>query len=644
MSPARWVMVLVFFRVFLSAPVQAQEATGEAELVPSPVDSLTRVNSASVVFDKNLNTFNWIGRLVMDTVVASTRIGLAANYLSNIIQIDGAPGGAPRSSESTQQTFRLSLAHPIDAPIGLRTQWSSLVYSDNRGIGLNNASNHTILAGIDYTPWTSLSLTPLAGFRWDRQGSIHDRGLVLDVGASLHDIDVDGYRILGDGRFRQDRLDPRFLENHSAHTSIEKSFGPQSSDSLSFGFYRSRREFYLNGDSVIESRTDQVFTFANLLSYDITPSLGANVFVGIQNRGLDKDERRIIVFPVSSTSFDTRVEEFRLDAYMQAWYRSPDASTSAHLRFAYSERSETHRAKSPDVITPTLAVLFAERNRREQSKDNIARRVSLAGGISLPVSSSDRIHFSGSATVLRYDTPSELNLEDRDELLIALTAGTLHRVTRHFHVGITFDATISHLVYLLGERSANNNINRVIRLTPRTVYSPVPWFYTQNAFEVLANYTVYDYEKQVALARSFSYRQFSWMDSTRIELGQRIGLDFFAYLKLYERGMLKWDEFLERTENSTTDRTMAFQVRFSPSRTTIFALGIRYFSQSRYLFEDSVRKLDTFFSSVGPTCLLQWEVGPHSFLSFRGWYERRKHSDGTSRSTASMTANVYLHF
>ena len=644
MASARWVIVLVLLAVFLSPPARTQESTRDAELQGVPADSLQRINAASIIFDKNLNTFNWIGRLLIDTVMSRTHIALSTAYLSNIIQTEGTPAGSPRSSESTQQTLRLSLSHPLSDPVGIHTQWSSLVYSDNRGIGLSNASNHTLLAGADVSPWSFLTLTPLAGYRWDGQGSIHDRGLALDFGAAVRGLDVDGYRVTGDGHFKRDLITPRVLENHTARADIQKSFSPDSRDSLAVGFFQSRREFYLYGDSAIESRTDRVFTLANLLSYDISRRLGAEVFVGVQNRGLDKDARTLIAAPVQSVAFNTRIEEFRLDAYLQTWYRSPDASTSAHLRFGYSERSETHRAKSPEVLPPNVAVLFAERNRQEQTKDNTARRVTLSTGVLFPVSSSDRLLFSGSATMLRYDTPSETNLEDRDELLVALTAGSLHRVSRSLDIGITVDATLSHLVYLLEERSANNNINRVIRLTPRTLIRPASWCSSQNAFEVLANYTVYDYEQQVALAKSFSYRQFSWIDSTRIDLTHSVGLDFYAYLKLYERGMLRWDEFVERTENSTADRTFAGQIRFSPTAVTVFAVGVRYFSQSRYLFENTVRKLDTFFSSVGPTCSILWEPGLHSRLAFQGWYERRKHSDGTTRSIASMTMNVFLHF
>jgi hypothetical protein len=107
---------------------------------------------------------------------------------------------------------------------------------------------------------------------------------------------------------------------------------------------------------------------------------------------------------------------------------------------------------------------------------------------------------------------------------------------------------------------------------------------------------------------------------------------------------LRWDEFLERTENSTVDRTFSAQVRYAPGPALLVALGVRYFSQSRYIYKDTIRRPDTFFSSVGPTSLIQWDISATSRLMFQGWYERRKQSDGTFRSLASMTMHVFLHF
>jgi hypothetical protein len=644
-SRALRVTITVALLTLACVPVHAQETVREAEAAIAGPDSVLRNNAASILFDKNLNTFNWLGRLAVDTAAGRMRFGIGATYLSNIIQTENPLPGAIRSSESTQQNFRLMLAQPISDPVALHTQWTSLIFSDNRGNGLSNASNHTLLAGLDVTPWPFVTFSPLAGYRWDRQGAIHDRGLALDLGADVHPLDLDGYRISGEGHFRRDNLSPRVLTNHIALAGVEKQFSPESRDSMTISFQQTGREFYLAGDSTIESRVDNLFSFANLLSYDVSRSFGADLFVNVNNRGLDKDTKRVRSDPAAATTFDTRIEEFRMDAYAQVWYQSPDASSSAHVRLGYSERSESHSARPPGGAMPAnIAIQFAERNKQEQSKDNVARRVSLSGGTSLPLSSLDRIMFAGSATILRYDTPSELNQEDRDELLVALALGTWHRVSRHVDIGIMLDGTFSHLVYLLKERSANNNINRVLRLSPRAIYRPADWLTSVNAFEVLANYTVYDFEKQVALAHSFSYRQFSWMDSTAVELTGRLGLDFYAYLKLYERGILRWDEFLERTENSTVDRTFSAQVRYAPGPALLVALGVRYFSQSRYIYKDTIRRPDTFFSSVGPTSLIQWDISATSRLMFQGWYERRKQSDGTFRSLASMTMHVFLHF
>jgi hypothetical protein len=254
------------------------------------------------------------------------------------------------------------------------------------------------------------------------------------------------------------------------------------------------------------------------------------------------------------------------------------------------------------------------------------------------------VFISAAARILRYDTPSPLNVEDRDELLVVASIGTSHRVSRYLDMEFILDGTMSHLVYLLSDRSANNNINRVLRLSPRTTYRPSASFMTMNVFEVLANYTVYDFEQQVGLVKSFSFRQFGWIDSTSVQITKKIGLDFFAYLKLYERGQLKWTEFRERTENSFIEKTYVVQARFSPEPGLLFAVGIRFFSQSRYAYKPEGKRLDLYLRSVGPTCLITWEVGRHGQIRLRGWYEERRQPDGTRSGLTNMTMNILMNF
>ncbi|HXG00108.1 MAG TPA: hypothetical protein VNL69_04945, partial [Bacteroidota bacterium] len=181
-----------------------------------------------------------------------------------------------------------------------------------------------------------------------------------------------------------------------------------------------------------------------------------------------------------------------------------------------------------------------------------------------------------------------------------------------------------------------------LRFAPSTLFTPFDFLSSMNMFEVLANYTVYDFEAQAAQVRSFSYRQFGWRDSTTLSLSNRLALDFFLYLKLYERGQLNWREFSERRENSFVDRTYAAQVRFSPEPGLLFAVGLRYFSQTRYSYSGESRKLDSFLRSIGPTCLIVYDVNASSEVTMKGWYEHRRLEGGGSRSLANITLTVTL--
>lgn len=620
---------------------RAQETQRTADISPQAPDSLLHRNGAGMYFDRNLDTYNWMGRLVVDTAAMGTRIALNELYTSNVILVDAGSGGR-KKLETNQQNLLLRLMHPVATDLSALVQWSSLVYSDRKSVGLNNASIHSVLGGFEFVPVPFVALTPMLGYRWDNQTDMQDRGLTTYIAAQTRGIDLDGTQLVGAAQYRKDHLDPRTLDSHFARLGAQKYFSATMRDSIDIGVYHTRREFYALADSNIESRLDNVFSFTNLLDYDVDRNLLATLFLTINSRGLDKDYRRTAVAPPPGPVFGTRIEEFRLETFLQASYRSTDNRSAGSLRLSYGERNESHRAKPVPNASPGILALYNERNRQEQTKDNFARRSSLAGMVSFPLSLSDRVAIAGTASILRYDTPSDLNYEDRDELLVSASIATTHRVTRTFDVAVTLDGNLSHLVYLLKERSANNNINRVLRLSPRTTFRPAGFFTTTNGFEVLANYTVYDFEEQTTLVRSFSYRQFGWIDSTTVQFTDRLALDFFLYLKLYERGQLRWSEFTERLENSFADQTYAAQLRFSPGPEAVFAVGLQYFSQTRYSYTGAIRTIASFLRSFGPTCTILWDVGNHGQLSLRGWYENRKQPDGTSRTLGNMSMTLLL--
>lgn len=629
----------------IASAALAQEPSRTPEVPLSSGESQATLNSGSILFDRNLNTTNWIGRVLVDTaLLTGTRIRYRQQFLSNIIQLEPTGGIPGKRLLSDQHTLAVLLAQPVSHTLDVRTDWSSLTYTDNKNIGLNDAAFATLLGGLRYSPFSFISLTPMGGYRWDNQAGINDAGPSVNLEARADRIVTDGYMIQGIGQYHTDFVNPRRLESHFARFRVSKDFSGGASDSLIAGFARNRREFYVAGDSLIESRQEEILSVTNFLNYQVSGNVATGILVNFAGRGLDKGIRATVAAAEDPARFSTTIDEYVLEAAAQATYRSDDGRSTGAVRFSYAERNEAHTAVLPPNPSAGTVLLFAERNRQEQTKDNLTRRSMLTGFLSAPLSLTDRIALSGSVSILRYDTPSPLNLEDRDELLAALTLATQHRFGSFFELGVALEGSISHLVYLLKERSANNNVNRILRLAPRAIYTPTRWFSTTNVFEVLANYTVYDYEKQVALVRSFSYRQFAWMDSTRLEFTRSLGLDFFLYFKLYERGLLAWNEFTERIENSFADQTYDVLIRFIPYPGTVFGIGGRYFSQSRYQHEGAERTLQTFLRSIGPTCVVTWAIGTFSSIRVRGWLEHRTQPDGSVRRLANVTMNIAANF
>jgi hypothetical protein len=623
-------MTLAFF---VSAAADAQDPSRPQDM--TAVDSIGPASNGTFLVERNQNTYNWIGRLLVDTTAAGVNVGASGMYATNIIQLEG--GGVKPRLQSSQQNFRLRAGVPVTAEVTPYAQWTSFVYSDNKGIGLNNASSYTMTGGVGIRPFDWLTIRPSAGYRWDSQAGIRDQGSTVSIDGELNDVVLDGFAVTGSGKARRDFLSPRRLADDGLRVSIQKQLSPETMDSLTGMMTGNRREFYALANQDIESRGERVLAFSNLLAYDLADPLRTIIYVAVTDRALDKDISTWGSFVPTVQDFSTTIDEFRLDTYAQAEYRNT-TGTAAWIRFAYGERNETHAVQKTNVTGSAAA--FSERERQEEIKNNTSHRTILSGGGDIPLSVSDRLNVSASAAILRYDTPSKDNVEDRDELLVAVSVGTTHRLTPTLDLSLLVEGTMSHTVYLFKERSANNSINRILRFSPRTVYRPLSWITTVNGAEVLANYTVYDFEAQLASVKSYSYRQFGWLDSTVVDLTHHVSLDVVAYWRTYVRGELRWKEFLERPENSALEQTYAVQIRARPADRMSFAVGFRYFSQSRYSYSSGDRILDSFLSSAGPTSTIRWDPGPHARLQCAGWSEQRHLADGRRQSFPNVSLTL----
>lgn len=625
--------------ILIGNPVVAQEEYGRITVEPRS-DTLKTLNRSSIGFERNLNTYFWSGGVNYERSFGVWDLRVRELFRSTLIQTD-------QKFIKDEQNLALLVERRISDRAGFQLDASSLVLSDNRAIGINRASIHSALAGLNFQLNGIGTITPSIGIKSDNQTGQRDNGVSYRLTSQIGELDLSGYKTNFYGRFSEDRITPRKGESHAAVLSIKKTFLERTKDTLAVQFLRNRRDFYFPADSLvsisfgvtnnIEQRIEEIVDVTNQLDYGVGNNFLLTFSTSLRQRGISKNINYKSSHSLIGTLFDTDISEFRFDTFIQGQYR--DGQTNASLRLVYGERDEDHEAKS---FAEADRNQFDLRQRSERRKNNSTRRTALSGNLQSSVTRDNTLGLSGFASLLRYDTPSAENSDDRDELLMIFGFTDQQAFGRNLTFSVSADAVLNHIVYLFADRSANNNWNRVFRLSPRIEYRPSSALRTTNAFEVLANYTVYDFEEQVFSVRSFSFRQFSLVDSTTCRLSRRVALDLSARVKLYERGQLRWKEFRERPVNYFEDRTFAGQFRYTPNTGISVAAGFRYFSLTRFRYEERERVFENRLLNYGPTCLIEWSMNRNSRILLTGWYEIQKQSGGFSESISNLSMNIIL--
>ena len=607
--------------------------------VPAAPDS----NDAGIRFERNLNTYLWNFKADFSGRDSGFAADVHDRYSSSFIEQN-------QNSLRDEHTLWLNALRRISSAMDLDLEASTFTLSDNQSLDVSNAALHTGLVGVSIRPLPYISVTPLVGFRVDRQQDQTDQGWNYKLSSQLDSVDINGYETLASLRLNVSNLSPRYFRSNGAQLFFAKDFLEGSFDSLRFQWSNNRWDFYIPADSVmqkefgvkenIRSRVDEIYNVSNTLHYAVGKELSAVVQTLVETRTISNAFRYKSLLEPTMIPYDVTVQEQRLEGGIDLNYRDMNnifASVGIHT----SERDERHILQKIDGVDPDIQQSASE---QETQLDNIQHRTTLRGIFSMPVSSNDFVSFESSAGILRYDAPDSTNTDDRDELLITLSGRESHRWNEYFNISVTVEATLNHIVYLLAERSANNNWNRIFRLAPELTYTPSPAMRMVNTFEVLANYTVFDYETLIPTVESYSYRQFAFLDSTSYDMSSSMGLDFLLHVRLYERGELQWKAFTERPQQYFREVTFSPAVRYTIQERLVCAAGFRSFVQNRYLYNGAARVADGNYFSYGPTTSIVLMAPSGWRLEIQGWKEFQKETNQPTRDVSNIMMSAKANF
>ena len=616
------------------------QTTSAQELIrsfPPPATDSLKISSTS--FDHVLNTYLWTGDFKKEIIEQLWSIDLQQRVRSRFIKTNET------AIQDEYQGLIDCRARLLEG-LNFQIKNSSDVLADNRAIDLGRMAQHQILTGIEYAPTGNLSGDALGGFELNTQEEENDHGFAYAFGFNARQVPLEEFNASFQSSWIQSFLGRRAPRTGDMKLTLVRDFGVGIDDSLAVNVSTQRRQFYTSLDPSnqltfgvlhnIFQRDANVLEISNQTKYIVDQNFSLVVSFGVSNQYIDRGYRFKDYLHPASLILDSRIQELQFYGFVSLQW-TPLFWLRGECKIAYTEKEERHSVL--DDINASDAVIDTQRASASRL-ENTAQRTTLTTAIHIELSQDNKIQLVSSAALLRYDTQDILNTDDRDELLLTSGVEYLHRFSSRLSVLFDADLTLFHLVYLNRDKSANNNWNRVIRFSPIVDYMPVSWFRTVLHTEVLANYTISDYEQQVASVRSFSFRQVMWSDSSALWLSERIQCKFSGSLRIFEHGTLRWQEFSEKPEEYAVEKTLWPEIVWSSRIGLKIGFGFRYFGQDRYIYQNSQRIFSQGIEAMGPTASIEWLGLAGEKISIIGWREEQKNNGIMSTTISNLSIQV----
>ena len=594
----------------------------------------------NTTFDKQLNTFHLNSQLQLYGNFEDVIIRMNENYGSTFIRNE-------TKNTRDEQHFNLNAKYLFRKDIWFGISGSSSLLSDNRSLGINESAVNYAAVFSELKPIDNIRLAPFGGYTSNRQIGVTDNGSLYGVEGLLENLNLSDLNINSVLRFRNEDIIPRRNLIRYYELSVNNNFDRSVSNTIQTFFSQSRKDFYFEADSItsaqfninnnIQSRIETGYQIFDRLSYDgFLDIFSLDIAAGINWRIIDRDNR-YKTYEKAKVMYDTRIDELKLE--LDATTRYSSKLFDGILRLNFYERDEKHIVKRFDGMTESI---YEQNSELEEQKNNNSSRATLSFYGNFKISKNDLLTFSLYQSKLVYDTKSISNDDDRDELLSIIRFRYSKLLTSYFTGFVNAEATFGHTVYLFASRSSNNNQSRIIRLRAGGDYlgSLVKSF---NSFEVSANYTVYDFEDVTTNYQSYSFRQFTAIDSTTIVLTNDVSLFAYGYLKLSEVGDFRWDNFTARPTRFLEE--LYLEPRFILNyKRTIFSIGLRLFLLNTYSYQENTKIPSSEYLSLGPIALIDVLAWNNLNIVMKGYYEFITNTDVPDKEQASLLMQVNWNF
>ncbi len=547
--------IFVLFIVFLTVPLQAQ--------IPE-TDHLRFRPQLNTDFYKQINTYNWLGTFtIRNSKPARFNYFVRDRFQSNLL----IPAEGNKKWKDEHTLDGLLYWNHWQQKMGLYFySW----YQSDKQVSLSNQfGNHRLGLFWQKRFFNQLELAPYLGYQNAKNRSHVDWG--WDTGARLH---LDRYHFnnyTADLRASTnlDFYPQRQNKEYDVNSYFTSRFSDFSMDSLFVRWNDLSKEYYV-ADS-IEQVTINERELQNKLFYDLNPTNRLLIQTKLQSREISYFNGRSI---------------FLFENYFRYLH------LGRKFNFLFTFRTSDETQDNAGTFTDS---------RTRQSAFNF--------DLNYRFNNRHKWTFNFAYVKSQYDTPdSVVNNDDRDEQRFVFNFRFQWQISPLLKLDLLAYAYLFHQMYIYKERSASNNWNRIYKINPRLFYR-YGALSNRLSTEVLANYTVYDFDALFQEPRSFVFRKYILSDSLMIRYYTFQYLGAFGRLELEDKGTFFEQEFAQQVLQSY--QSEFFTVFLRNKHFLIFQLDVGYtYYRRREWRHVPAKSLNRTLVNSGPYLELSYSILP----------------------------------
>ena len=587
-------------------------------------------NSIVIGINKINNTYTTLGVLNYKVNTGFGDFEVFNNYSGTIIT-------NVLSSFRDAEDFNFNYKYAIRDSVFLISETKYNLVSDRNNLLNNKLEKISEQIGLSTLLSDKLLVKAIYGLQYNKQSDLKANGSLINTALLLNKISLDGWNIVGYMDTEHLLLnDNRNSSDINVNGKLDKQFSQDEFFNLELKYKRRGRDFI---QSINAAALDSIKSYAtesnneNRIEGNIDSrfELFTGAFVKIEGSvGVVDVSRKYKeqISTISNSKIGKNYDEWTSSANVSVDYEHN--SFFHNIGFRLDNRNEhyylenVHNLELSDFNSGQLL---------ESQKDNNTFTFKLFYNPIIAITKRDSLLVNIVLSKTEYNTPSTINKDERDIVNHIFSLEYRRQCSKILTITSKINYLQNHTVFIHKERSSQNNWNKVISYQNGIIInSGIFYYYPQ--FEVLANYTIYDFETFSNSIRSYSIRQLGYRDSLSIKIVNSAYLTNKNNFRYHEQSKLFWNTFSEQPQRQSIDVTSTWMCRYDFNNEREnglvdkkFGLGVRlYYLNVGVINATNNRNI---IYSYSPEVLFifrisKWEFNCNAWSEFRNENENKR--------------------